>query len=193
MNIIHERGAQYINAVLRWPLKITGLTVFLGGFLFLAALGTTVQAADVNLAWNQSTDPMVAGYNLYYGRVSGIYTNKASTGLATGAVTSGLLVGVTYYFAATTQNAVGVESAYSSEVVYTVPTQSQNVRVLAMPAGQFALTLTGTVGHTYNIQATQDFQTWTIIGTVTVGASGTLNFTDTNAASFSRRFYRTQG
>ena len=62
-----------------------------------------------------------------------------------------------------------------------------------MPAGQFALTLTGTVGHTYNIQATQDFQTWTIIGTVTVGASGTLNFTDTNAASFSRRFYRTQG
>jgi len=61
-----------------------------------------------------------------------------------------------------------------------------------MPSKQFALTVTGTVGHTYDIQATQDFKTWTTIGTVTVGATGSLNFTDANAASFSRRFYRTQ-
>jgi hypothetical protein len=53
--------------------------------------------------------------------------------------------------------------------------------------------VTGTVGHTYDILATQDFKAWTVIGTVTVGASGTINFTDTNAPSFSRRFYRTQG
>jgi hypothetical protein len=60
------------------------------------------------------------------------------------------------------------------------------------PTRQFVLTVNGPVGHTYKIQATQDFKTWTVIGTVTVGASGSLNFTDTNAASFSRRFYRTQ-
>jgi len=53
--------------------------------------------------------------------------------------------------------------------------------------------VTGPVGHTYDIQATQDFVTWTVIGIVTMGASGTLNFTDTNAAAFSRRFYRTRG
>jgi hypothetical protein len=33
---------------------------------------------------------------------------------------------------------------------------------------------------------------WTVIGTATMGASGSLDFTDTNAASFSTRFYRTQ-
>jgi hypothetical protein len=68
-----------------------------------------------------------------------------------------------------------------------------SMQVCAAPAGQFILTVTGQVGHTYNIQATQDFVTWTVIGTATVGATGLLNFTDTNAASFSRRYYRTQG
>ena len=76
---------------------------------------------------------------------------------------------------------------------YTVPTQPQGVQISTMPAGRFALAVTGTVGHTYDIQATQDFKTWTVIGTVTVGATGSLNFTDTNAPSFSRRFYRTRG
>jgi len=33
---------------------------------------------------------------------------------------------------------------------------------------------------------------WTVIGTVTVGAGGSLNFADTNAANFPQRFYRTQ-
>jgi hypothetical protein len=59
--------------------------------------------------------------------------------------------------------------------------------------GQFILTVTGPVGHMYDILATQDFKTWTVIGTVTVGAGGSLNFTDTNAASFPRRYYRTRG
>ena len=67
------------------------------------------------------------------------------------------------------------------------------VQVRVTQARQFILSVTGQVGHTYDIQATQDFKTWTVIGTVTVGAGGSLNFTDTNAASFPRRYYRTQG
>ena len=193
MNIIHERRAQHANAVLCRFFKITGLTKFLGGLLILAALGTAVQAANVTLAWNPNLDPAITGYNLYYGGTSGTYTNQVSVGLATNAVTSDLLVGVTYYFAATTYNAAGIESLFSGEVSYTVPPQPQGVRIRTMPAGQFALTVTGTVGHTYDIQATQDFVTWTVIGTATVGAGGSLNFTDTNAASFTRRFYRTRG
>jgi hypothetical protein len=53
--------------------------------------------------------------------------------------------------------------------------------------------VTGPISHTYDIQATQDFKTWTVIGTVTVGTNGSAVFTDTNAPSFSRRFYRTRG
>ena len=54
----------------------------------------------------------------------------------------------------------------------------------------FSFVLNGAAGHTYDIQATQDFSAWTVIGTVTMGANGSSNFTDTNSASFSRRFYR---
>ena len=306
MSIYHARRARRANDVLRRPFKITGLTKFLGGFLILAALSTTVQATgSVTLAWNRSTDPIVAGYKIYYGGASGAYTNTVNTGSATNATVSGLVQGTTYYFAATTYSASGMESPFSSEVSYlvslnvpivnqpptlnalggrtinknagtqtvnltgitsgasnevqalTVTATSSNtnlirtptvsytssntngtlifspgtnktgtatirvtvndggvsnnltsqsfvvtvglaaplpsVQVRVTPARQFILTVIGQVGHTYDIQATQDFKTWKVIGTVTVGATGLLNFTDTNAASFSRRFYRTRG
>jgi hypothetical protein len=67
------------------------------------------------------------------------------------------------------------------------------VQLLVTHTRQFVLSVTGTIGHTYDIQATQDFKTWTVIGTVTVGTNGLSVFTDTNAASFSKRFYRTRG
>ena len=73
------------------------------------------------LAWNASTDPNVAGYNIYYGGASGVYTNEISAGNATNVTISGLVPGTTYYFAATTYDAVGMESPFSSEVSYLVP------------------------------------------------------------------------
>jgi hypothetical protein len=50
--------------------------------------------------------------------------------------------------------------------------------------------VTGAAGSTHSIEATQDFVVWTVIGTVIVGDSGLLEFTDTNAANFPQRFYR---
>jgi hypothetical protein len=190
MNIIHERRAQRANDILRRPFRITGLTKFLGSLLILAVLSTTVQAASVTLAWTRSSDTNVAGYNVYYGGASGTYTNMVNVGSATNATISGLIPGTTYYFAATAYSSSGVGSPFSSEVSYTVPILP-GVQLRVTPTRQFILTVNGLIGHTYDIQATQDFKTWTVIGTVTVGASGSLDFTDTNAASFSRRFYRT--
>ncbi len=71
-----------------------------------------------------------------------------------------------------------------------VSTTLAKVQLQVTPVKQFVLTVAGQTGHVYDIQATQDFITWTVIGAVTMGTSGSLNFTDTNAASFSRRFYR---
>jgi hypothetical protein len=53
--------------------------------------------------------------------------------------------------------------------------------------------VTGQSDHTYGIEATQDFKTWIVIGTVTVGASGSVLFTDLNTANSPKRFYRTRG
>jgi len=194
MTKLHIRSAQHINILLRQFSKITGLTKFLAGLLICMASITSVQAqANVALAWNPSTNPVVAGFNIYYGGASGVYTNKTSVGNATSVTIPNLVIGATYYFAATTYSAAGAESALSSAVSYTVPTPASGLQLGVNASKQFVLTMTGPVGHTYDIQATQDFITWTVIGTVTVGANGSLSFTDTNAASFSKRFYRTHG
>jgi hypothetical protein len=74
---------------------------------------------------------------------------------------------------------------------YTVPSSSSGVQLVVTTSKQFVLTVTGAAGQSYDIQATQDFMAWTVIGTVTVGANGSFAFTDTNAANFTSRFYRT--
>ena len=183
-----------------------GFTRVLEGIFFFALLHNPVQALSatippgqsVTLAWNRSTDPTVVGYKIYYGGASGTYTNTLSAGNATNVTISGLVGGTTYYFAATTYNSSGVQSPFSTEVSYSVPTNTVTTNASAVqlrvtPTRQFILTVTGTIGHTYDIMATQDCITWTVIGTVTVGASGSVSFTDTNAASFPMRLYCTRG
>ena len=78
-------------------------------------------AGSVTLAWDPSADPTVTGYNVYYGGASGTYTNEICAGNATNVTISGLVQGATYYFAATTFAASGMESPFSSEVSYFVP------------------------------------------------------------------------
>jgi hypothetical protein len=200
MRTISARIASRAAAALRWSLPITGFPNVLGGVIFVALLHNPIQALSANispgqsvtLAWNQSTDPTVAGYNLYYGEAGGALTNEISAGTATSVTISGLTPGTTYYFAATTYTFSGVESGFSSEASYTVPTPPSEVQISVTPTGQSVLSVTGPAGQTNDIQATQDLETWTVIGSATVGASGSVDFADTNAASFSRRFYRTQ-
>ena len=70
------------------------------------------------------------------------------------------------------------------------------VQIRRAPGGQVILTVTGPAGQGYNVQATQDFTAWTVIGTATAkafaAAGAEVAFTDPNAASYPRRFYRTQ-
>ena len=64
------------------------------------------------------------------------------------------------------------------------------VRARVTPARQVILTVTGQVGHTHEVLSSQDLITWSVVATVTLGASGTVELLDANAASRSRRFYR---
>jgi hypothetical protein len=177
-----------------------GRTRFLGVLAILTALSAPVRAAgavlppgqSVTLAWNPSPDSGVAGYRIYYGVGSRTYTNMVDTGTATNATIANLVAGATYYFAATSYNLLGLESDYSTEASYAVSAALAKVQIRAAPSRQVVLTVTGQTGHTYQVLATQDLKTWTVIGVVTVGAGGSADFTDSNAASFPRRFYRTQ-
>lgn len=75
----------------------------------------------VDLSWDASPDTNVIGYNLYYGVSSGDYTTKLTVGNSTTLVVTGLVEGVTYYFAATDYDSSGDESDFSNEASYSVP------------------------------------------------------------------------
>jgi hypothetical protein len=167
-----------------------GLTRVLGGILFFALLQNAVQA--VQLAWDPSPEANVVGYALYYGTNSGGYQTRIDTGSQTNATIQIPINGTTYFLMVTAYTIDGVESLPSNEVSYQAPAATSAVQLRVTPARQVILTVTGQVGRTYNIQASPDLTTWTVIGTALVPAGGSLDFTDTNAASFPERFYRTQ-
>jgi hypothetical protein len=84
----------------------------------------------------------------------------------------------------------------SASVTVTNPTPTGSglptVGLRIASTGQAVLTVTGQTGHTYDIEATEDFTAWTVSGTVTVEANGSVDFSDTNAASYAARYYRTR-
>jgi hypothetical protein len=92
--------------------------------VFLTTAWVVYATGSVTLAWNASTDPTVVGYNIYYGGASGNYTNTISAGNTTNLTVSGLVEGNTYYFAATAYNSSCIQSPFSNEVSYMVPTNS---------------------------------------------------------------------
>jgi hypothetical protein len=191
MSVGDGQSIRFTTDVLRGFLKIKRTAKLLVALILFTSFAMTVEAqAHVTLAWNPISNPLVAGCNVYYGRTSGVYTNKTPVGMATNVTISNLIIGATYYFATTTYSAAGAESAKSSEVSYLVPTPPAVLQLQVSPTKQFTLTVTGATNQLYTISASQDLTIWTVIGTVNAGATGSTTFTDTNAATFSKRFYR---
>lgn len=154
------------------------------------ALSATLPNSNmVTLAWDSSPSPAVAGYRVYLGTASGNYTTIVEVGNVTTNTVPGLTNGVTYFMAVTAYDTNGLESAFSNEI--SVVPGLTRIQVHVAANRQAVLTLSGPIGHTYDIQATADLRTWTAIGNVTVGSGGSFDFTDTNAPIFPKRFYRT--
>jgi PKD repeat protein len=84
-------------------------------------LSHLAQAGQVALSWDANPQPEVAGYMVYYGELSGAYTNKVDVGQVTNRTITGLLEGKTYFYAVTCYDAGRVESAFSNETSSTIP------------------------------------------------------------------------
>jgi hypothetical protein len=153
----------------------------------------------LTLAWDSSDDPNVVGYRLYQGIASQVYTQVVDLGNTTTTVISNLIAGVTYYFAVTAYDSTGLESQYSGEISYTVPTGAPMMpgtpaclSIDQISPSQVVLSGTAPPGNSYDVLATQDLNTWLIIGTVAVDATGAFQFTDPRGASLPVCCYRLQ-
>jgi len=103
-------------------------TLSLLPILLAAFASTTAKAEDViiddgdanapitylTLVWNPNPESDIAGYKVYYGRVSGDYTQLATVTNPTARI--GVRSSKTTYFAVTAYNTAGVESELSQEV-----------------------------------------------------------------------------
>jgi hypothetical protein len=103
-----------IKNVISWKTSM----VLLGIGLLFATPGFP---ATVIVSWDANSEMDLAGYKLYYGEVSGVYTSTIDVGNVTEFEVSGLEVGETYYFVVTAYDLVGNESDPSDEVMYYVP------------------------------------------------------------------------
>lgn len=86
---------------------------------------------SVTLAWDPNSETDLAGYIVYWGSASRNYTNAVNVGNVTTNTVSGLMDGVSYYFAVTAYNTNGLESDFSDEVSYGAP--SYPVTVVTLP------------------------------------------------------------
>ncbi len=91
------------------------------GLIILVCSAFEVEAAVVTLAWDLSSSPDIAGYRLYSGTTSGVYSQTSELGNATSTLVSNLVTGKTYFFVVTAYNTMSVESAPSNEVSYLAP------------------------------------------------------------------------
>jgi hypothetical protein len=86
--------------------------------LMLACPLGKAMAADITLAWDQNSDPDLAGYRLYIGTSSRNYTQTFDLGLTTQYTIGNLNDGTVYFFTLTAYNQKGLESSFSNEVRY---------------------------------------------------------------------------
>jgi fibronectin type 3 domain-containing protein len=70
----------------------------------------------IDLSWDPSTDPNLAGYKVYYGTTPGKYGPGIDVGNVTTFSLTGLIKGKTYHIVVTTYNKSGQESRFSNEV-----------------------------------------------------------------------------
>lgn len=102
-----------------------------GAGLLFAVMISEAQGAAIKLAWDLDAEPAAAGYRVYYGTLSGIYTRTLDVGKKAFATIADLVEGRTYFFAVTAYNAAGVESVPSEEIAYPSSDTLRNISTRA--------------------------------------------------------------
>ena len=115
-------------------MNISKIAMLLNIILLLGSIfvpPTVASESSANFSWVPNSESNIVGYKIYYGTTAdGVYPNfvdinnnvpDPTDGRIHGTVT-GLTNGITYYFVCRAYNDLGIESDFSSEVVYTPST-----------------------------------------------------------------------
>jgi hypothetical protein len=197
MKIPHRANAHPASDILQCFSGATRLMkAAVGTFIALLFLsmgdlrGQTSQGYQVKLSWKASSSTDVTGYRIHYGTASGKYTSTLVLGNVTSTTISGLANGPKYHFSVSALTAAGLESDFSNEVNFMPGIHASQIHIAAN--GAPVLTVQGLIGSQYDIEASADMKTWSLIATVTLPNGGSLQYSDPHTALHPRRFYRTR-
>lgn len=165
---------------------------FLCAVLLILAAYEKSFANNAILSWAPSASPNAAGYYVYFGITSGSYLTKFNAGNATSLPIPNLNVGIKYYFAVSTYDASGHESALSSEINYVVP-NTLTLLPRANTSAPAVIQFQGAPGHWYEMQVSTNLKTWTTVSVwpAILKLFTQFQFIDTAAPQFKSRYYRT--
>jgi hypothetical protein len=86
----------------------------LSSFVLPVALHAA-EAPAVSLAWNANPESSVAGYKVFFGTQSGVYSDVVDVGKVTQTTLPAMTMGSTYYMAVSAYNSTGQEGPKSTE------------------------------------------------------------------------------
>ncbi len=93
----------------------------------LATVPNARAGQSIAVAWNANSETNLAGYRLFFGAVSRNYEGMLEVPVPeTSATFTNLLPGATYFFSLIAFNSEGLESDFSAEISYTVPSRGTN-------------------------------------------------------------------
>lgn len=189
------------------------LALLLVGLIILLGATSRVEAANVSLAWDPSTNNVdgtpltdLAGYKIYYGTTSQVYAAIIDVGPVTTATVTNLPAGVTYFFVVTCYDTFGVESVFSQELAWT-PTLSGGSGAAEVPqmlcphepavAGEIGISVSwsSVAGVRYAVQRSSNLMAlpaFTTIVSQVPGQGPITSFTDTTATGNGPYYYRVQ-
>ena len=128
----------------RWGRMLIG--TFVSAMMTVLCVMPAV-AGTATLTWQQPTTyedgtPLtdLAGYKIYYGTSSGVYTKTIDVGKVLTYQLPNLTDGVTYYFNVTAYNTGLIESGYATEASKTIPASSYALSVVSAGTGSGAVT-----------------------------------------------------
>jgi hypothetical protein len=137
--------------------------------------------------------------------VLAVYTGSTITGLTgvasdhnSGGLTDRSIVHFSATAGTTYNIAVDGYNGASSRITLGLSLQSTTAfppefdSVTRLLDGRTQVVITGDPNHAYSLEATADFVTWIPLGPVTTDAAGTGRFTDNDAPTLKKRFYRTK-
>ena len=153
----------------------------------VSALSLPAQSS-LTLAWDPSPTADTAGYRLYLGTASQSYTSIVDVGLANSATLSTLVPGVTYFITATAYDLAGLESGRCNELRYTASSPVAQLQLSRSSGSSMSISGIGPVNASYEVLATPDFITWTVIGKVVADSTGRFQFAPPIGAERQRFF-----